>query len=154
MTLRYQLHPLAVEDALRSGRSPRSKVDYYRTHMYLQILVHHIHGPDKEALTRATKGLEEGEEGRQCCDDHDHDHDHNQDDIETVTPKKQRWWQRNAEEGQIRLPEGVDAVFGPSVPAQQRRTNKKANEVSPAGSRDGSGLQTGVRTWPAARVRR
>lgn len=98
--------------------------------MYLQILVHHIHGPDKEALTRATQGLQEGEDGRQCCDDHDPDHDHTQDDIEAVTPKKQRWWQRTGEEGQIRLPEGVDAVFGPSVPAQGRRTNKKDNGVS------------------------
>lgn len=137
-SLTGRLHPLAVEDALRSGRSPRSKVDYYRTHMYLQILVHHIHEPDVEALERATEGLEEGCAGRECCDDEEHDHEHDharrphqheQDDIEAVVPKKQRWWQRSTE-GQIRLPEGVDEVFGPSVPAQKRRTGPKGSAVS------------------------
>lgn len=97
--------------------------------MYLQILVHHIHGPDKEALTRATEGLEEGEGGRQCCDDADHDHDHTVDDMEAVTPKKQRWWHRNPE-GLIRLPEGVDAVFGPTMPGQARRKKDKDGKVS------------------------
>ncbi|BEJ14529.1 hypothetical protein CspHIS471_0402960 [Cutaneotrichosporon sp. HIS471] len=124
LTLCYQLHPLAVEDALRSSRSPRSKIDYYRTHMYLQILVQNIHGPDKDALTKATAGLAQGEEGRQCCNDADHDHDHMVDDIEAVAPKKQRWWHTNPE-GQIRLPEGVDAVFGPTMPGQQRRKKDK-----------------------------
>ncbi|KLT39689.1 hypothetical protein CC85DRAFT_288259 [Cutaneotrichosporon oleaginosum] len=131
LTLRYQLHPLAVEDALRSSRSPRSKIDYYRTHMYLQILVHHIHGPDKDALEKATVGLAEGEDGRQCCDDADHDHDHRVDDIEAVMPKKQRWWHRNPE-GQIRLPEGVDAVFGPTMPGQARRKKGEDGKCEPS----------------------
>lgn len=96
--------------------------------MYLQILVHHIHGPDKDALTKATTGLEHGEEGRQCCDDADHNHNHLVDDIEAIRPQKKRWWQRS-NVGQIRLPEGVDAVFGPTMPGQPRRKKDKDKKV-------------------------
>lgn len=97
-----RLHPLAVEDALRSGRNPRSKVDYYRTHLYLQLLVHHIHAPDRDALARAAEGFSEGETAAVYGTGED----------EGIARVKSRWpWRR---EGQIRLPEGVDAVFGPS----------------------------------------
>jgi hypothetical protein len=44
------LHPLAVEDALRSHNSPRSKLDFYRSHFYLQILIQHLHRDDAEKL--------------------------------------------------------------------------------------------------------
>jgi hypothetical protein len=50
------LHPLAVEDALRSSNSPRSKLDFYRSHLYLQLLIHHIHHPDEAADEAALDG--------------------------------------------------------------------------------------------------
>jgi hypothetical protein len=54
------LHPLAVEDALRSANSPRSKLDFYRNHLYLQIFAQHMHSQDEVALSIAAEALEEG----------------------------------------------------------------------------------------------
>lgn len=50
------LHPLAVEDALRSSNSPRSKLDFYRSHLYLQLLICHIHHADEAADEAALDG--------------------------------------------------------------------------------------------------
>ncbi|WOO84542.1 Cobalt/magnesium transport protein CorA [Vanrija pseudolonga] len=106
LALKFQLHPLAVEDALRSYRSPRSKIDFYKHHLYLQILVHHIHRPDLETLAKATQGAEDGERVTPpagALEEAGH------------APNGASWWpwQRS---GQIRLPEGVENVFEPSFP--------------------------------------
>ncbi|KAL1407222.1 hypothetical protein Q8F55_006639 [Vanrija albida] len=107
LALRFQLHPLAVEDALRSYRSPRSKIDFYKHHLYLQILVHHIHRPDLETLAKATQGAEDGERVTAPAGAL----------MEEGAPAENgsSWWpwQRS---GQIRLPEGVENVFEPSFP--------------------------------------
>jgi len=38
LALKYQLHPLAVEDVFHSGHNSISKADYYRNHLFLHIL--------------------------------------------------------------------------------------------------------------------
>jgi hypothetical protein len=37
LALTYNLHPLAIEDALRAGNNPRSKIDFYAEHLYTQV---------------------------------------------------------------------------------------------------------------------
>lgn len=113
-----RLHPLAVEDALRSSNSPRSKLDFYRNHLYLQILVHHVHAPDREALARAAAGLSVMED--ECLET-----------PEEEPVVKPRWW-RPTPKGSIRLPEGVDAVFEPTMVKKKR----VSGNVSP-----GSGMR-------------
>lgn len=97
------LHPLAVEDALRSESSPRSKLDFYRNHLYLQILVQHIYDPDEESFDAEVDGVDNGTIGTE-------------DGVEAAAKRAARWWQRRTNSGQIRLPEGADNVFEPSVP--------------------------------------
>ncbi|KAJ9123864.1 hypothetical protein QFC24_003641 [Naganishia onofrii] len=53
LTLRYGLHPLAVEDTLRASNNPRSKLDFYANHLYLQILVQHIRSEDQDEIRAA-----------------------------------------------------------------------------------------------------
>jgi hypothetical protein len=37
LALKYNLHPLAIEDALRAQNNPRSKIDFYAEHLYTQV---------------------------------------------------------------------------------------------------------------------
>jgi Mg2+ and Co2+ transporter CorA len=37
LALKYNLHPLAIEDALRANNNPRSKIDFYAEHLYTQV---------------------------------------------------------------------------------------------------------------------
>ncbi|KAJ9123273.1 hypothetical protein QFC22_001471 [Naganishia vaughanmartiniae] len=53
LTLRYGLHPLAVEDTLRASNNPRSKLDFYANHLYLQMLVQHIRSEDQDEIRAA-----------------------------------------------------------------------------------------------------
>ncbi|KAJ7702430.1 hypothetical protein B0H17DRAFT_1044315 [Mycena rosella] len=53
MTLRYDLHALALEDILQEQGHNQSKADYYRQHLFLRVLCHslpteedHKSGPD------------------------------------------------------------------------------------------------------------
>jgi Mg2+ and Co2+ transporter CorA len=55
LTLRYGLHPLAVEDTLRATNNPRSKLDFYANHLYLQILVQHIRPQDREDIKKTAR---------------------------------------------------------------------------------------------------
>lgn len=55
LTLRYGLHPLAVEDTLRATNNPRSKLDFYANHLYCQILVQHIRPQDHEEIKRTAR---------------------------------------------------------------------------------------------------
>ena len=55
LTLRYGLHPLAVEDTLRASNNPRSKLDFYANHLYLQMLVQHIRPQDRHDIKQAAK---------------------------------------------------------------------------------------------------
>lgn len=111
-----RLHPLAVEDALRSSRNPRSKCDFYKTHLYLQILVQHIHAPDRLALARAAEGFDDTEWPSSIADD---------DEFPIEGPRRRKPWAFWRHSGEIRLPEGVDSVFEPSV----RDTMGRSNDV-------------------------
>ncbi|WVN87629.1 uncharacterized protein L203_102812 [Cryptococcus depauperatus CBS 7841] len=44
-----RLHPLAVEDALEAAEAPRSKLDFYKDHLYLQLLIHRPGGRDERS---------------------------------------------------------------------------------------------------------
>lgn len=55
LTLRYGLHPLAVEDTLRATNNPRSKLDFYANHLYLQMLVQHVRPQDRHDMKQAAK---------------------------------------------------------------------------------------------------
>ncbi|EKC99879.1 hypothetical protein A1Q2_05844 [Trichosporon asahii var. asahii CBS 8904] len=107
------LHPLAVEDALRSESSPRSKLDFYRNHLYLQILVQHIYDPDEETFEAEVDGVDNGTIG-------------DQDGMEAAAKRARRWWQRRSNSGQIRLPEGADNVFEPSIPESEHTKKTSA----------------------------
>ncbi|KAJ7513039.1 magnesium transporter [Mycena galericulata] len=42
VALRYDLHPLALDDVLRSHPRARSKADYYAQHLFLRVLCHEL----------------------------------------------------------------------------------------------------------------
>ncbi|KAJ3563082.1 hypothetical protein NP233_g9173 [Leucocoprinus birnbaumii] len=48
MTLRYNLHPLALEDIFHQSGHVRSKADYYARHLFLRVLCHEISEHDKD----------------------------------------------------------------------------------------------------------
>jgi Mg2+ and Co2+ transporter CorA len=45
LAIRYDLHPLALEDVLRAPRHSRSKSDYYMQHLFLRVLCHSLADP-------------------------------------------------------------------------------------------------------------
>ncbi|WVO15151.1 hypothetical protein L204_102795 [Cryptococcus depauperatus] len=55
---RRRLHPLAVEDALEAAAAPRSKLDFYKDHLYLQLLVHRPGGRDERSELGGSGGLD------------------------------------------------------------------------------------------------
>ncbi|KAL0952003.1 hypothetical protein HGRIS_008654 [Hohenbuehelia grisea] len=42
LALKYELHPLALEDILHQRDQNRSKADYYAKHLFLRVLCHHL----------------------------------------------------------------------------------------------------------------
>ena len=60
ITMRYHLHPLAVEDALQAENSRRSKIDFYHTHLYFQIMIQHVHASDETLLAEAADEMSLG----------------------------------------------------------------------------------------------
>ncbi|KAI0937315.1 hypothetical protein AcW1_001327 [Taiwanofungus camphoratus] len=42
LALKYDMHPLALEDVLHQSRNSRSKADYYPQHLFLRILCHSL----------------------------------------------------------------------------------------------------------------
>ncbi|KAJ7635160.1 magnesium transporter [Roridomyces roridus] len=49
VSLRYDLHPLALEDVFHSNSRVRSKADYYAQHLFLRILCHELQGKNSDA---------------------------------------------------------------------------------------------------------
>jgi hypothetical protein len=98
-----RLHPLAVEDALRSSNSPRSKLDFYRNHLYMQILIHHMHAHDTEEMAKAADALQEGKVDEIVIADD-----------ETDSAERMARNKKNTNSSWS-LPEGVEGVFEPSV---------------------------------------
>jgi hypothetical protein len=117
-----RLHPLAVEDALRSSNSPRSKLDFYRNHLYMQILIHHMHAHDTEDLAKASDALQSGKVDEiVIADDETHTHG----DTMRKGPVKK------ATTSSWSLPEGVEGVFEPSVAGTRLQGGQSVREPSP-----------------------
>ncbi|KAJ3722353.1 magnesium transporter [Lentinula raphanica] len=51
VSLKYDIHPLALEDVFHTRSQTRSKVDYYNKHLFLRILCHELGDPDAEPKT-------------------------------------------------------------------------------------------------------
>lgn len=47
LALKYDLHPLALEDVLHLPGSPRSGVDYYKKHLFIRVLSHTLNQNDQ-----------------------------------------------------------------------------------------------------------
>lgn len=105
LTLKYDLHPLSVEDSLRASQNPRSKVDFYQNHLYLQCFLHYIKQGDQEEVDAedfsvgATPGTGVGGGGTGTG---------------TGFAKQWRkWLGTHNEEGVQSLPPGVEGAFEP-----------------------------------------
>ncbi|KDQ58806.1 hypothetical protein JAAARDRAFT_193325 [Jaapia argillacea MUCL 33604] len=58
LTLKYDLHPLAVEDILHQRGHVSSKADYYSQHLFLRILCHSIrHGAESNGSAHTDPSL-------------------------------------------------------------------------------------------------
>ncbi|EJF56391.1 hypothetical protein DICSQDRAFT_174966 [Dichomitus squalens LYAD-421 SS1] len=54
LALKYDLHPLALEDVLHQRGHPRSKADYYPQHLFVRVLVHTLASAAAEVDDRAS----------------------------------------------------------------------------------------------------
>ncbi|WWC90302.1 uncharacterized protein L201_005235 [Kwoniella dendrophila CBS 6074] len=123
----FGLHPLAVEDALRATNTPRSKLDFYRNHLYLQILIHHTTPSDEIRMARAAEAMaHERESGFTTEDDasiieggQDYSADKKRgfgDRLRGVFGLSSSVDEEERRRDSIpKLPEGVEGVFEPSV---------------------------------------
>ena len=118
-----RLHPLAVEDALRSHNSPRSKLDFYNSHLYLQILVQHMHAGDETEIENSVNDLNSW---HLPGESHLHgSHPIEDEDAPLGRPASQK--KRRQSHGLfLRLPEGVQGVFEPTIEAPRGRNQSKA----------------------------
>lgn len=55
MALRYDMHPLAIEDLIHQHGRARSKADYYPKHLFMRILCHRL-APDDDMSLDASLG--------------------------------------------------------------------------------------------------
>ncbi|CCM01365.1 uncharacterized protein FIBRA_03415 [Fibroporia radiculosa] len=55
LALRYDMHPLAIEDMLHQHGHARSKADYYPKHLFLRLLCHRL-APDDDISLDASLG--------------------------------------------------------------------------------------------------
>ncbi|KAJ7765334.1 magnesium transporter [Mycena metata] len=51
ISIKYDLHPLALEDVFHSHSRARSKVDYYVRHLFLRVLCHELGDQDQDPLS-------------------------------------------------------------------------------------------------------
>ncbi|KAJ6570112.1 magnesium transporter [Mycena vulgaris] len=56
VSIKYDLHPLALEDVFHTRSQTRSKADYYTKHLFLRILCHELGDPDDPILSSAAQG--------------------------------------------------------------------------------------------------
>ncbi|KAF9016191.1 hypothetical protein BDZ89DRAFT_1022900 [Hymenopellis radicata] len=47
VSLKYDIHPLALEDVFHARSQTRSKADYYAKHLFLRVVVHELGDPDE-----------------------------------------------------------------------------------------------------------
>ncbi|KAK4684434.1 hypothetical protein P7C73_g5743, partial [Tremellales sp. Uapishka_1] len=107
LAIEYGLHPLAVEDALRASNAPRSKLDFYKTHLYLQVLVQHLHLADEDSIAKVIDSQHNG------CSVSSFE------DVEGQEYRDHgilaRFGSTSKNGARLKLPEGVEGVFEPSV---------------------------------------
>ncbi|KAJ7056655.1 magnesium transporter [Mycena amicta] len=56
ISLKYDLHPLALEDVFNARSQTRSKVDYYTQHLFLRVLCHELSESDEPYMGSAAEG--------------------------------------------------------------------------------------------------
>ncbi|WVO24084.1 uncharacterized protein IAS62_005448 [Cryptococcus decagattii] len=111
LVLHFGLHPLAVEDSLEAPESPRSKLDFYKDHLYLQLLIHHSQISEKDTLDILADDMVEGAYRKGQGGIHS---------------RKKRWFSQRVrgvfegEHRKPRLPEGVQGAFEPSMISPRR----------------------------------
>ncbi|WRT63134.1 uncharacterized protein IL334_000037 [Kwoniella shivajii] len=116
LVLHFGLHPLAVEDALRATNTPRSKLDFYRNHLYLQILIHHTTPSDEVRLSIAADEMARDRHNGFTDDDASVLGDDEAHTRTGLRGKLSGFLSRKREEmHKPRLPEGVEGVFEPSL---------------------------------------
>ncbi|EMD39334.1 hypothetical protein CERSUDRAFT_112973 [Gelatoporia subvermispora B] len=54
LALKYDMHPLALEDVLQQQAHGRSRADYYPKHLYLRVLSHSLYSDDETASPHAS----------------------------------------------------------------------------------------------------
>ncbi|ORX35165.1 hypothetical protein BD324DRAFT_634098 [Kockovaella imperatae] len=135
LTMRYNLHPLAVEDALQAENSHRSKIDFYKTHLYFQVLIQHVTLRDETVLAEAADEMALGKmeerfnvldglataERRQQHGVSDSHHHQGGLDERMARSGNSAWAQGHEEEGRRKakrshsLPPGIQGVFEPTL---------------------------------------
>lgn len=73
----------------------------------------HIYDPDEQTLDQEIDGVDDGTIGDEIG-------------VEATVKRARRWWWRRSNSGQIRLPEGADNVFEPSVPESEHTKKRSA----------------------------
>ncbi|KAG6817572.1 hypothetical protein H0H87_006949 [Tephrocybe sp. NHM501043] len=53
VSIKYDLHPLALEDVFHTRSQNRSKADYYNRHLFLRVLCHQLGSDDEPAPTQS-----------------------------------------------------------------------------------------------------
>ncbi|KAJ7163946.1 magnesium transporter [Mycena crocata] len=56
VSIKYDLHPLALEDVFHTRSQTRSKADYYTKHLFLRVLCHELGDPDEPYNASAAMG--------------------------------------------------------------------------------------------------
>ena len=141
-----------MEDALRATSSPRSKLDFYQNHLYLQILVQHTHPSDEALLTSVADETSESGRIAAMADGDENVHSGVVGEgvgVGTRYGRGGRWGGRGAGglgrsgglggrrqsvvdgmeravmgKKMMRLPEGVEGVFEPTVTPSRLQSDK------------------------------
>ncbi|ODO08978.1 hypothetical protein I350_02570 [Cryptococcus amylolentus CBS 6273] len=124
------IHIDAVEDALEAESSPRSKLDFYRNHLYLQLLIHRTRSSDHAALALAAdeiaegtrQGEGDGARGNRNGDGHGHGHG-------GQNGKAGLFGGKGAGR-RVGLPDDIQGVFEPSMIAPRRGIGSQRAEAS------------------------
>ncbi|KAJ7116472.1 hypothetical protein C8R44DRAFT_792640 [Mycena epipterygia] len=56
VSIKYDLHPLALEDVFHTRSQTRSKADYYTKHLFLRVLCHELGDSDEPFMSTAAQG--------------------------------------------------------------------------------------------------
>ncbi|KAJ6468376.1 magnesium transporter [Mycena sanguinolenta] len=56
VSIKYDLHPLALEDVFHTRSQTRSKADYYNQHLFLRVLCHELSDEESSFVSSAAQG--------------------------------------------------------------------------------------------------